>query len=108
MDSSFERESEQYRPRLGAYVTVLRVGAWAFWAGGILSLIWLEIPVGFPAAVKLRAAFYILFCAFIAGALPWTMAFVLVFVEQIRENVFVAARAWSAARAGSGPGASQD
>ncbi len=108
MDSSFETESEQYRPRLGAYVTVLRVGAWAFWAGGILSLIWLEPPLGFPVGVKLIVAFYILFCAFIAGALPWTMAFVLVFIDQIRENVFVAAEAWSAASAGSGPGASQD
>jgi len=95
MDSALHEASEPPRPRFGPWIVVMRLAAWGCWIGGVLMFIWFEVPAGFPVAAKLIGTFYILFWAFIAGAILWTIAFILASVDQIRQNVRLAASAWS-------------
>ena len=74
-------------PNLGRWIAALRIGAWVLWAVGASAPLWLGVPMHYPAAIKVIALVTALFWVFIAGAIPWTIAFALESIRRIKENI---------------------
>lgn len=87
MDSSPANEHDARLPKLGGWITALRIGAWVIWIGGGTVPLWLDVPVYCPPGLKALALLAVLFWIFVAGAIPWTLAFALESVERIRGNM---------------------